>query len=193
MFNDWWKGISEQLPQLREQLTEQINQTLAPWLPTLVEEVHICKHPLRILRKLGEGGYSFVYLAQEILPDAASISTTVPSPGTQLPPLARKYALKKVLAGEKEQLALAEREISAMRRLPKHPNLLPLIESQVVKEDNMYVVYMLFPLMVSIPIINLKSFRKLTEKVSAIKNRFIIFLSFFLYRKPMFGITSKTG
>lgn len=146
MFNDWWKGVSEQLPQLREQLTEQINQTLAPWLPSLVEEVKVGKHHLRILRKLGEGGYSFVYLAEETLPET-SLASTPPTSGIHISPQPRKYALKKVLAGEKEQLSLAEREILVMKReLPKHPNLLPLIESQVVKAET-YVVYMLFPLM----------------------------------------------
>jgi hypothetical protein len=148
MFNDWWKGVSEQIPQLREQLTEQLNQTLAPWLPSLVEEVKVGNHRLRIVRKLAEGGYSFVYLAEEILPETMT-SALSPSPVTQIQPQTRKYALKKVLAGEKEQLILAEREIKAMKQLPRHPNLLPLIESQVVKAET-YVVYMLFPLMVSI-------------------------------------------
>jgi len=149
MFNDWLKGVTEQLPQLREQITEQINHTLAPWLPSLVEEVKVGNHHLHILRKLGEGGYSVVYLAEETLPEAPTASA-LPTSSTQIPPQPRKYALKKVLAGEKEQLALAEREISAMKReLPKHPNLLPLIESQVVKAET-YVIYMLFPLMVCV-------------------------------------------
>lgn len=147
MFNDWWKGVSEQLPQLREQLTKQINHTLAPWIPSLVEEVKVGNHHLHILRKLGEGGYSVVYLAEETLPETSATST-VPTSSIHVTPHPRRYALKKVLAGEKEQLALAEREILAMKRdLPRHPNLLPLIESQVVREET-YVVYMLFPLMV---------------------------------------------
>ena len=144
MFNDWWNSVSEQLPQLRNQLTEQINQTLAPWIPSLVDEVQVGQHRLSILRQLGEGGYSFVYLAEEILPEPSIDKRT-----TQLSANPRKYALKKVLAGEKEQLALAEREIAAMRKLPKHPNLLPMIESQVVKTPKNTIVYMLFPLMVS--------------------------------------------
>jgi serine/threonine protein kinase len=149
MFSDWWKGVSEQLPQLREQLTEHINHSLAPWLPSLVEEVKVGNHHLRILRKVGEGGYSIVYLAEEMLPEASTASTPTTS-GRQIPPQPRKYAVKKVLAGEKEQLAQAEREISTMKRkLPKHPNLLPLIESQVVKSE-IYVIYMLFPLMVGV-------------------------------------------
>lgn len=143
MFNEWWNTVSEQLPQLRNQLTEQINQTLAPWLPTNAEEVQVGNHRLRILGKLGEGGYSFVYLAEEILPDTTHVQ------GTQRAPVPRRFALKKILAGEKEQLALAHRELEAMKRLPKHPNLLPLIESQIVKTETNTVVYMLFPLMVS--------------------------------------------
>jgi serine/threonine kinase 16 len=107
--------------------------------------VKVGNYSLRILRKLGEGGYSFVYLAEEILPETP-ISTTAASSSIHRPAQPRKYALKKVLAGEKEQLALAEREIEAMKRLPRHPNLLPLIEYQVVKAET-YVVYMLFPLM----------------------------------------------
>jgi hypothetical protein len=138
-------SVSEQLNlhDLRDQLTEQLNQTLAVLGPALgataSEEVTVGRRRLRVLSKLGEGGYSFVYLAEEVLPEG---STRHP----------QRFALKKVLAGEQEALAAAEREVATMRRLPPHPALLPLLDAQVVKATAgpaSHAVYMLFPLMVS--------------------------------------------
>eukprot|EP00891_Asterochloris_glomerata_P009358 jgi/Astpho2/9358/e_gw1.00142.26.1_t len=86
--------------------------------------------------QLGEGGYSFVYLAREIEEDSARAQP-------------QQFALKKVLASTAEQLALARQEMAVMRSL-QHPNLLPLLAHSITQQRHegaaLQVVYMLFPL-----------------------------------------------
>lgn len=154
MFKQWLSNVQEQLPQLREQLNEQIhqiNQTVTPWVTNLLhsgEEVQVGQHHLRILSKLGEGGYSIVYLAEEAPLDTSILARVAPQDEPR-----RRYALKKILASDAEHLAAAEREIAVMRRLPPHPSLLPLLDSQIFNAVGQgssagHIVYMLFPLMV---------------------------------------------
>jgi serine/threonine kinase 16 len=152
-FSSCWNKVSElkqQLPQLQEQLAEQLTQRLAPLLPAALgggggEEVAVGPRRLRVLRKLGEGGYSFVYLAREILPAQAA---------GQPPAAGQLFALKKVLAAGREQLAAARHEVEVTRRLD-HPNLLPLLDAEVAPAGAdagggvTHVVHMLFPLYVS--------------------------------------------
>ena len=141
--------VSDHISQL-PQYQEQINQRLAPWVPSLGgaagggEELDLGGRRLRIIKKLGEGGYSFVYLAREI-PPSSVMDVSVPA--------GQLFALKKVLAGGAEQLAEARHEIDAMRRL-RHPNLLPLLDHAVCATNQgggggaSHIVYMLFPLYV---------------------------------------------
>ena len=155
MLKQWWSKAQEQLPQLREQLNDQINhlnQTVTPWISNLVggsgDVIQVGQHRLVILSKLGEGGYSFVYLAEEIPANPGTTTT-----GFHQDQPRRRYALKKVLASEAEQLAAAQKEIDIMRQLPPHPSLLPLLDSQIIQADQgqgRYIIYMLFPLMVSL-------------------------------------------
>ncbi|KAK9839446.1 hypothetical protein WJX81_002545 [Elliptochloris bilobata] len=87
---------------------------------------------------LAEGGYSFVYLVQE-LPTLENLHART-----------REFALKKVLAVTSEGLAMAQREIDVMRRL-HHPCLLPLLGASITPQvdeehGSKYLVLMLFPL-----------------------------------------------
>ncbi|EIE27433.1 hypothetical protein COCSUDRAFT_39101 [Coccomyxa subellipsoidea C-169] len=83
-----------------------------------------------------QGGYSFVYLVEEIL-----------SLGSQAEP--QQYALKKVLTSTGEHVELAYTEIRVMQSL-RHPNLLPLLASEHKEvedeESGVSAFYMLFPL-----------------------------------------------
>ncbi|GAB4819454.1 hypothetical protein N2152v2_006500 [Parachlorella kessleri] len=101
------------------------------------QDVWLRDRRFAVLRLLGEGGYSFVYLVKE-----------VPTP--QRPHVVvRQYALKKVLIGSQEQLAAAEQEVETMRQL-RHPNLMPLLDASIEEaptpEGPRRVAYMLFPL-----------------------------------------------
>ncbi|BDA48777.1 Serine/threonine-protein kinase 16 [Coccomyxa sp. Obi] len=100
------------------------------------EEVHIGSRRFKIIRQLAEGGYSFVYLVEEIL-----------SLGSHLEP--QQYALKKVLTSTGEHEELARGEIGVMQSL-KHQNLLPLLASEHKQiedeESGVSAFYMLFPL-----------------------------------------------
>lgn len=174
MFQKFWDNVSEQLPTLKEQFTDQINQinqSLAPLFgsaaslsslstssPAAAAIVTVGPLRVRILKKLGEGGYSYVYLAEEV-PRNEDDGSSSSRPSLPPPPRQQCYALKKVLAGELEQLEAAKREIKVMQDLPAHPNLLPLLEHAIIataptaarsstaSSAIKHTVYMLFPLM----------------------------------------------
>ncbi|GAB5033384.1 nak mpsk protein kinase [Nannochloropsis oceanica] len=86
---------------------------------------------VRIKKQLAEGGFGYVYLAQ----DAHT---------------GEVYALKKMLCQVREQLEAAKREIFYHREL-RHPNLLPLIDSRVHQQHPVpssstgIYAYLLFP------------------------------------------------
>ncbi|DBB02259.1 TPA: hypothetical protein ACH3X3_011281 [Trebouxia sp. C0006] len=107
------------------------------WLPgALGEDVVLDHRRFRVIKLLGEGGYSFVYLAREL-------------PTEENPAVSESYfALKKILAGSSEQLTAAEKEVQVMTQL-QHPNLLPLLAQAVVPDRSdgrmLQLVYMLFP------------------------------------------------
>jgi hypothetical protein len=157
------KGLSqlqqqaqESLPQLQQRVIEQVEQLgqqLAPWVPSLggvpQEIVLVGDKRLRIVKKLGEGGYSFVYLAEKVETDVDG-SGIMPAPSHRA-----RYALKKVLCAGHQQLAEAQHEITVMQRF-NHPNLLPLVGFSVVNASDTvggasHIVYMLFPLYVRQP------------------------------------------
>lgn len=141
----------EQSSQLLESVKDQFNEQLVPYLQTLgptTEEVCIGQRKLRILKKIGEGGYSFVYLAEEVPPPSAPPLPSAPRP--------RRFALKQVLVSSQEQMDQARHEVDVMLGL-SHPNLLPLADWAVAPSSAAgtpgagaaQVVNMLFPLYVS--------------------------------------------
>lgn len=75
------------------------------------EYVTIGEKTLRLVKLIGEGGFSFVYLVKDS------------SDG-------KVYALKRIRAQDTEQLQKAITEVDVHRQLD-HPNLLPLIDSSV--------------------------------------------------------------
>ena len=77
------------------------------------EEVSVEGRRFAVHRQLGEGGFSFVYLAREV-PDARG----------------EDFALKRVLLHEDEHVAAVEREMAVMRRF-EHPNVLPLLHAEI--------------------------------------------------------------
>lgn len=83
----------------------------------------------KIVKVLGEGGFSFVYLAQ----DEAS---------------GRQFALKKIRCpGGNEDVRQAMREVEAYRRF-KHPNIIRILDSAVVQDPSGdgQIVYLFLPL-----------------------------------------------
>ena len=99
-----------------------------PSTPTL----RINNRPFKILRLLGEGGFSYVYLVQ--------------TPGD--PTL---YALKKIRCPfGQESVALALKEVEAYALFAPHPNIIRAIEHEVVEEgrrgeEGSKTVYILLP------------------------------------------------
>lgn len=92
-------------------------------------KVKINGRTFKIVRVLGEGGFSFVYLAE----DETS---------------GRQFALKKIRCpGGQEDVRQAMREVEAYRRF-KHPNIIRILDSAVVQDPNGdgQVVYLFLPL-----------------------------------------------
>ncbi|KZT02588.1 Pkinase-domain-containing protein [Laetiporus sulphureus 93-53] len=92
-------------------------------------KVKINGRTFKIIRVLGEGGFSFVYLVE----DEHS---------------GRQFALKKIRCpGGREDVRQAMREVDAYRRF-KHPNIIRILDSAVVQDPNGdgQVVYLFLPL-----------------------------------------------
>ncbi|KAI0359996.1 Pkinase-domain-containing protein [Trametes cingulata] len=92
-------------------------------------KVKINGRTFKIIRVLGEGGFSFVYLAQ----DEHS---------------GRQFALKKIRCPSgNEDVRQAMREVEAYRRF-KHPNIIRILDSAVVQDPNGdgQIVYLFLPL-----------------------------------------------
>jgi serine/threonine kinase 16 len=129
-FSSAWDSVSARLPLVQDQLAQlgqRARQELSPWLPgggSNGEVVTLGPRRLKIVRKLAEGGYSFVYLAEEL-------ADRGPQPDDWRP---RSFALKKVLVADREHLLEARREAETTRSLD-HPNLLPLLDSAFVPGD----------------------------------------------------------
>ena len=82
------------------------------------EEVTVEGRRFQVQQQLGEGGFSYVFLAREV-PDSRGVDV----------------ALKRMLIHEREQEDDALREMETMRRLD-HPNLLPLILGEIEEEPH---------------------------------------------------------
>ena len=82
------------------------------------EEVTVQGRRFQVQQQLGEGGFSYVFLAREV-PDSRGVDV----------------ALKRMLIHEREQEDDALREMETMRRLD-HPNLLPLILGEIEDEPH---------------------------------------------------------
>ncbi|KAL4856246.1 Serine/threonine-protein kinase ENV7 [Chlorella vulgaris] len=157
---DWWKqqlsacveSVAVAVPQVQASLT-QLGHNMGEWVGGLGagggaagggsavgQEYEVSGRRLRVIRQLGEGGYSFVYLVKLVQGDGLAAA----SPGTDT-----LYALKRVLCGSQEQLAEAQHEVAVMQRL-RHPCLLQLLDAAVQQQatpdgGSRRVVLMLFP------------------------------------------------
>jgi len=145
----YWDEVKEQVPHIYDQISGNVSQHLSPLIPAIgggntAETIPLGDRTLRIVKKIGEGGYSFVYLAEEVHPPPNSSGTHS----------VQMFALKKILAAGVEQLCEAQREVDVMRCL-SHPNLLPLLDFTIIPAEPKvgsgvtHILYMLFPLYVS--------------------------------------------
>jgi serine/threonine kinase 16 len=164
-----WRRAASGAAKLRDSVqgtvAAQLGERVPGWAAPLVGaeaewELRLGARRLLVGRRLGEGGYSFVYAARDAPPDgggaAAAFDPFGAAPPPPLPqPLPRQYALKKMLAGSPEVLAEAQQEVEVARRLTalRHPNLLPLLDAAVERAAGAdaaggatHVVYMLLPL-----------------------------------------------
>ena len=93
---------------------------------------------VRVLEQIAEGGYSTVFLGE----DAADVPSTTAAP--------RRYAVKRIACGGKDQLAEAKKEIDVMERLGSHAAcVLPLLgytRTRGSRHGDLEYVYMLFDL-----------------------------------------------
>ncbi|KAG9156573.1 hypothetical protein Leryth_006570 [Lithospermum erythrorhizon] len=113
-------------------------------------DVWINENRFRLMRKIGESGYAYVFLVKEILSDPSDpgISKKLKDPsfasgdGT--------YAMKKLLIQSNEQLESVKEEIR-ISSLFFHPNLLPLLDHAIIpvkgSEEQSFKneAYLLFP------------------------------------------------
>jgi len=113
------QDFKEQLPAYQEKLSQQLNN----WRTgegSVYAEIEIGKYTVRILNQIAEGGYSCVYLAEEVIPTAEISSSKK-----------RKYALKRIACGTNEQVEDAQIEIKVMESMD-HPNIMRILGHTMV-------------------------------------------------------------
>lgn len=132
--------VNDVLPAYQERLSQRVSS----WRSgddSFLEEIKIGSKNVRILNKIAEGGYSCVYLAEEVVGEGTSYGGP-------------RYALKRIACGGREQLAEAKKEIDVMQSL-EHANILVLKGHAVVAAKAgsgpaTDIVYMLFDLYVRV-------------------------------------------
>eukprot|EP00301_Raphidiophrys_heterophryoidea_P011573 c17714_g1_i1.p1 GENE.c17714_g1_i1~~c17714_g1_i1.p1 ORF type:complete len:572 (-),score=102.57 c17714_g1_i1:224-1897(-) len=95
--------------------------------PHLGRVLTIGKHTVRIKAQLAEGGYSFVYSANDTLTD-------------------QQFALKRMVCQDKDMMRLARNEISMLERLPDHPNVVRFYGKTEERRGNATEVFVLLEL-----------------------------------------------
>lgn len=124
--------MSEQLAHVLDNLRERAKDALWAISSCLCQQsasVKIAGRSYKIVKVLGEGGFSFVYLAQ----DESS---------------GRQFALKKIRCPTgAEGVREAMREVEAYRRF-RHPNIIRILDSAVVqdRDGDGKIVYLFLPL-----------------------------------------------
>ena len=108
---------------------------------------------VRLLDQIAEGGYSTVFLGEEVLVGApgASYGTGYAGSAHERSIAPRRYAVKRIACGGREQLSEAKKEIDVMERLGGvgAANVLPLIgytRTRCDRPGDLEYVYMLFDL-----------------------------------------------
>ena len=109
------QDFKEQLPTYQEKISQQLNSWRTGEGPVYAE-IEIGNYNVRILNQIAEGGYSCVYLAEEVIP-TAEMSSSIKK---------KKYALKRIACGTSEQIEDAQREIKVMESLD-HPNVMRIL------------------------------------------------------------------
>eukprot|EP00742_Colponemidia_sp_Colp-10_P005443 GILJ01005817.1.p1 GENE.GILJ01005817.1~~GILJ01005817.1.p1 ORF type:complete len:873 (-),score=171.44 GILJ01005817.1:150-2768(-) len=99
-------GIMNKSQKLAKEVSSHVRQATA-------KRYRIGRHQIQEIKKLSEGGYAFVYLVKDVETD-------------------QQYALKKLLCQDKERLALAKREVSILKNLPPHKNIVGFIDSEII-------------------------------------------------------------
>ncbi|KAK8695014.1 hypothetical protein V6N13_072556 [Hibiscus sabdariffa] len=97
-------------------------------------DVWINDNRFKIVRQLGEGGFAYVYLVKEVISDSSSPFSSGLAKKVKDPSHLSddgKYAMKKVLIHNNEQLDLVREEIR-VSSLFSHPNLLPLLDHAII-------------------------------------------------------------
>ena len=100
------------------------------------QRLQVGTHSVEVKEQLAEGGYAYIYRAVE--------------PATN-----SEFALKKLICQSQDRLKLAQGEVSVLRRLPNHPNLIRYIDSSQGVEGGNPVVFILMELCKEGTLINL--------------------------------------
>eukprot|EP01031_Cornospumella_fuschlensis_P023145 gene23145-28128_t len=99
-------------------------------LGVLQPAIYVNKRKFKVVRKIGEGGFAFVYEVRS----------------TQKEDQYAHYALKKMLCQESEQVAEAKKEVDLLNKI-KHTNVLPLLDHSVqITKQSEQEVCLLMPL-----------------------------------------------
>ncbi|KAK8604599.1 hypothetical protein V6N13_099534 [Hibiscus sabdariffa] len=114
--------------------------------------VWINENRFKIVKQLGEGGFAYVYLVKEAIPDSSSASAGGLANKVKDPSHLSDdgtYAMKKVLIQSNEQLELVREEIR-VSSLFNHRNLLPLLDHAIISVKPTqgswnHEAYLLFP------------------------------------------------
>ena len=144
-----WSKIKNYVNDVRENLPvyqERLSQQVSSWRggdEALYDEIQFGSKMIRVLNKIAEGGYSCIFLGEEVV---AGGQPQQLSAGSSSP----KYAIKRIGCGGKEQYEEALKEIRVMKCL-NHPNILPVLGDAVVQAKPgsgpvTHYVYMLFDL-----------------------------------------------
>ena len=163
-----WNSLKKSLDSIREQAVQAYDEAIQP-IQTRRNlgqagsasfgglggsVIQFNNRSVRLLDQLAEGGYSTVFLGEEVpvgAPGTSHAGASHAGSAHEGSSTTRRYAVKRIACGGREQLSEAKREIDVMERLERvdAANVLPLIgyaRTRCNRPGDLEYVYMLFDL-----------------------------------------------
>eukprot|EP01017_Pseudomicrothorax_dubius_P048140 TRINITY_DN870_c0_g1_i27.p1 TRINITY_DN870_c0_g1~~TRINITY_DN870_c0_g1_i27.p1 ORF type:complete len:526 (-),score=124.53 TRINITY_DN870_c0_g1_i27:62-1639(-) len=108
-------------------MIQGLKTKIAAGIPKIPKRLRVGSHEVEEETLISEGGYGYIWRVRDVRSGEI-------------------FALKKMICQNTERLQTAKNEIAILRAIPTHPNIMKLIDSDIVSQNGNSVVLMLLEL-----------------------------------------------